>query len=169
MKKLLLFYGILLFIEIPFFGQLQNNNDGVKYVIFTSDRMAEERKEGIYKYTSKSKSEVSLSFPIMFRYVSKTRGIIGVATYVNSDLDKLSKYRIVTESDKLVVKEDMLNFLDSINLIDMDKLFPILTKDEFIKIWNSLWNKKVYFIDRADIKDNKILLYPVHVFGINLY
>jgi hypothetical protein len=68
-----------------------------------------------------------------------------------------------------VIKDESIEFLNSVTLIDMDELFPKMTKDEFIKVWNSLWDKNVYFIDRSEIKNRKVILYPVYVFGINLY
>jgi hypothetical protein len=144
-------------------------NEDAKYVIFTSDKKAEETREGIYKYTSKEKSHTHKSLPIVFRFDSKARGIHGIADYYEYDLDELAKIRKVTDRDKLVIKEEPSEFLNSITLIDMDVLFPKMTKDEFIKTWNSLWDKTVYFIDRSEIKNHKVKLHPVKVVGINLY
>ena len=150
--------------------QTADADDEVKYVIFTSNKEDKEiGEEGIYNNTSKVKSDISKSFPITFRYISKIRGINGVAAYYRNDLEELSNIRKLDEIDKLVINENSIEFLDSVNLIDMDVLFPKMTKDEFIKIWNSMWNKKVYFIDRSEIKNHKVKLYPVYVFGINLY
>lgn len=145
------------------------SNDDVKYVIFTSDKKAEETDEGISKYTLKSKTDPHTSFPIGFTFNSKARGINGMAHYYEYDLDKLAKIRKVTERDRRVIKEEPSEFLNSVNLIDMDILFPKMTKEEFIKVWNSLWDKSVYFVDRLEIENHKVRLYPVHVFGINLY
>jgi hypothetical protein len=163
MKNLFLMFAFVLTTVVGAYSQ------EVKYVIFTSDKKAKQTGEGIYKYTSEIKSDTHVSPPIRFRFVSKSRGISGMADHRSYNLENLAKKRKVTEKDKLDIKEDKIEFLESVNPIDMDILFPKMTKDEFIKTWNSLWNKTVYFIDRSDIKNNKIILYPVKVAGINLY
>ena len=169
MKNLFMLFAFMFTGAVTLYGQQQNNDDGVKYVIFTSDKKAEDTREGIFVYTAKKKSDICKYPTISFNFVSKARGINGSANNFRSDLDKLSKIRKVTERDKLVIKEEPSEFLNSVNLIDMDVLFPKMTKDEFIKTWNSLCDKTVYFIDRSEIKNQKVKLYPVHVFGINLY
>jgi len=145
------------------------SNDDVKYVIFTSDKKAEETGEGIYIYSDGNIYGTSKEPPISFHFVSKGKGIIGSAYYFNLDLDELAKIRKIKEKDKLVIKEEPSEFLNSVNLVDMDILFPKMSKEEFIKVWNSLWDKTVYFIDRSEIINRKIKLYPVKVVGINLY
>ena len=83
-----------------------------------------------------------------------------MAHYYEYDLDKLAKIRKVTERDRRVIKEEPSEFLNSVNLIDMDILFPKMTKEEFIKVWNSLWDKSVYFVDRLEIENHKVRLLP---------
>ena len=160
---------------VAVYGQQLNDNYDVKYVIFTSDKKAEETGEGIYRYTSKVKSDDLKFSPIGFHIVSKVRGIHCMAYHFGYDLEKLAKHRKITEKDKRVIKETTEAFLDSVNLIDIDLLFPKMTKDEFTKFWdnnlhgNSPEGKNVYFIDRSEIKNHKVILYPVNVVGINQY
>lgn len=169
MKNLFIIIAIVFTGFVPVYGQPKFNIDDVKYVIFTSDKEAEGTREGIYKYTSKEKSDTHKSPPIRFRFVSQTRGILGIAICYKHDFDKLAKIRKVAEKDKRVIKEDTDAFLNSVDLMDMDILFPKMTKEEFIKIWNGLSGKNVYFIDRSEIKNKKVKLYPVNLAGINLY
>ena len=169
MKNLFILIAIVFTGFVPVCGQQQSNNEEVKYVIFTSDKNAEETGEGIYKYTSKVKSDDLKFSPIGFRFVSKARGMHGMAYHYKHNLEKLAEIRKVTEKDKRVIKENIDAFLNSVDLIDMDILFPKMTKDEFIKIWNSISGKNVYFIDRSEIKNHKVKLYPVMIVGINLY
>lgn len=151
------------------YSQQQNSSNDVKYVIFTSNSGNIETKEGMYKYTSKTKSDIHKSNPIRFRFYSKSRDIYGYADCYNYDFEELGKGRKIKERDKLVIKEEPSEFLNSVNLIDMDVLFQKMTKDEFIKTWNSLRDRTVYFIDRSEMKNNKIRLYPVKIVGINPY
>jgi hypothetical protein len=171
MNKLLILIAFALISTANGYSQQNNNGkEEVKYVIFTSNKGGKEiGEEGIYKYTSKEKTDTHISFPIVFRFISKSRRINGAAYNNNYNFNNLSKHRKITERDKLVIKDESIEFLNSVTLIDMDELFPKMTKDEFIKVWNSLWDKNVYFIDRSEIKNRKVILYPVYVFGINLY
>ena len=152
-----------------------NNSDDVKYVIFTSKDDAEETGEGISKYIQEKKSDINKYPSIMFHFISKSKGISAYANHIGFDLDKLTKIRKVTEKDKLLIKEEPNEFLDSVDVIDMDVLFPKMTKEEFVEFWNRnffgniLGGKNVYFIDRLEIKNHKVKLYPVYVMGINQY
>ena len=169
MKNLFIVFVFVFSSVVTVYGQEASNSCDVKFLIFTSSNESIETKEGMYKYTSSGKSDTHKSPPVRFRFYSKSRNIYGYADYFEYDFVKLSKLRKVIDRDKLVIKEEPSEFLNSVNLIDMDVLFPKMTKDEFIKVWNSMWDKTVYFIDRSEIKNHKVKLYPVHVFGINLY
>jgi hypothetical protein len=167
MKNLLILFACILTGSFTGFGQQQDNkNNEMKYVIFTSDKKAEGTGEGVYKYAAGAKSDTQISPTIFFDFISKARGISASAGYFRYDLEKLSKIRKVKERDKLSLGEDSVSIesLNSDNLIDMDRLFPKMTKEEFIKVWNSLWDKTVDFIDRAEIKGGKVKLYPVRIF-----
>ena len=175
MRNLYVIFAFVLAYTTNSFGQQQNNNDEVKYVIFTSKDDAEKTGEGISKFQAEKKSDINKYPPIMFHFISKSRGISAYANYFGFDLDKLTKIRKVTEKDKLVIKEEPDEFLNSVDLVDMDILFPKMTKEEFVEFWNRnlfgnvLGGKKVYFIDRLEIKNHKVKLYPVYITGINLY
>ncbi|MDD4191549.1 MAG: hypothetical protein PHI28_09460 [Mangrovibacterium sp.] len=175
MRILCVFMTLLVTVTVPVYAQPEFNIDDVKYVIFTSDKKAEDTREGVYSYISETKSEPQIAPSIVFRFVSKARGITTAAYNFKFDLDKLSKIRKVTEKDKLVIKEEPDEFLNSVDLVDMDILFPKMTKEEFVEFWNRnlfgnvLGGKKVYFIDRLEIKNHKVKLYPVYITGINLY
>ncbi|MDD4191550.1 MAG: hypothetical protein PHI28_09465 [Mangrovibacterium sp.] len=175
MKNLFVLIAIVFTGVVPLSGQQQSNNEDVKYVIFTSRSEAEQTGEGISRFTPEKKSDTNKYPSTMFHFISKSRGISAYANHVGFNLDKLAKTRKVTEKDKLVIKEEPDEFLNSVDLVDMDILFPKMTKDEFVEFWNRnlfgnvLGGKKVYFIDRSEIKNHKIKLYPVYVMGINQY
>lgn len=173
MKNLFILFVFILTSATTVYSQEASND--VKYVIFTSKNDAEETGEGISRFTPEKKSDTNKYPSTTFHFISKRRGITVYANHIGFDLDKLAKKREVKERDKLVVKENSIEFLDSVHLIDMDILFPKMTKEEFVKFWNknlfgnSPDGEKVYFIDRTEIKNHKIKLYPVYVMGINQY
>lgn len=58
--------------------------------------------------------------------------------------------------------EKPLSYLNEIDYIDWDEISPCLNKDGAkANVDYILSHEKIYFIDRADIKDGKIFLIPV--------
>jgi len=54
-----------------------------------------------------------------------------------------------------------VSFLKTITPIDLDVLFPSWTKEQALAFRDSLQGKKVYIIDRNDIKNDTVKLIEV--------
>src|SRR5690242_11227375 len=123
MKNLFMLFVFVFTSIITVYGQEVSTGE-VKYVIFNSNIKAKETKEGIYRTTAERTSDTHKYPSTMFTFVSESRGIHNLAVNFIYDLEKLAEKRKVNEQDRLVIKEKSIEFLNSIDLIDMDILFP---------------------------------------------
>ena len=163
MKKTILFI-LMIMSSFNLFAQ----ND-VYYVILTSQKLKGEyiTEDGIYRSTTKQ-LEVDKSPSIFFKMVSPSRKIEEVFLHNDYDLEKLKADRGRHGGDTMVRPEELtdtkivpLSFLNTITPIDLDKEFPTMTYESAKARLEPLRGKKVYIIDRNDIKGNTVKLIGV--------
>ena len=100
--------------------------------------------------------------------VSPSRKIEEVFLHNDYDLEKLKADRGRHGGDTMVRPEELtdtkivpLSFLNTITPIDLDKEFPTMTYESAKARLEPLRGKKVYIIDRNDIKGNTVKLIGV--------
>jgi len=154
--------------------------DSVYYVILTSQKLKGEyyTEDGIYRHKMKEVSDEEKKPSIFFHIVSPDRRIFETFYHAEYDVEKLKAFRAkrtlgfdgriispeeisVSPEEIMDIKEVPLSFLDTVTLIDLDKEFPTMTYESAKARLEPLRGKKIYLIDRNDIKGKKATLIGV--------
>ena len=109
--------------------------------------------EALYKYPS-----------IHFNLISKSKIIRETYLHSNYNPVELIKIRPVTPNDQMEILIKPLSFLQTITPIDLDVLFHTWTKAQAEAFGLSMRGKKIYIIDRTDIKNGTVKLIQVEYF-----
>jgi len=154
--------------------------ESVYYVILTSQKLKGEyyTEDGIYRNKMKKASEAQKTPSIFFDLVSPDRKIHETFYHPDYDIKKLKAFRAkrtlgfdgriispeeisISPEEIMDIKEVPLSFLDTVTLIDLDKEFPTMTYESAKARLEPLRGKKIYVIDRNDIKGKKATLIGV--------
>ncbi len=144
MKKILFFSAIIL---NSIFSHGQTSEP--VYIIFTSHENPSTN--GIQRVTSNylaaSDKHPHISFFIKKSDTWKNPPI----EHFHFDVEKLRKKREIEPSDTMEIRMESINFLQTIQPVDLDVMLPKMTAGQ-IEAWlKSLHDKKLYMIDRNDI------------------
>ena len=165
MKKLF-FILTLMFTSAPLLAQ-----DEYVYIILTSRPVIGDyvTEDGIYKFVSEEFNELRNSPSISFSPVSPGRKINERFYHADYNIERLKAYRAYrnpnTNPDILVKPNEIMDiqvkprsFLNTITPMDLDALFPTMTKQSARELLEPLRGKKLYIIDRNDITADSITL-----------
>ena len=137
----------------------QNSTEPV-YLIFTSQ--GKDATEGIQKYFFTSPARgLDNSDPITVRLNSDSKKIDETFIHIDYILSELAKIREVEPSDIMEKRTESLSFLQTIEPIDLDVLFPSMTKAEAEAFGLSMKGKKIYAIDRNDMTADSLTLIQI--------
>jgi len=153
MKKAILFITMSLVFNILC---AQTTTEPV-YLILTSKTT---EGDGIVKSIGKIDSLHKTS-PIFYHVSTKSKQIYLMFMHFNYNVSQLTKIRKVKANDQQETLTKSTSFLKTITPIDLDILFPKWTKEQSLAFRDSLQGKKIYIIDRSEIKDNQIELLEV--------
>jgi hypothetical protein len=146
------------------------SQDSVYYVILTSQKLKGEyyNESGIFRSTTKKQLETQKSPSIFFDIVSPDKKIHETFFHADYDVKKLKAERGKHGSDPTVDPDEIMDikvlpiaFLDTIIPIDLDKEFPTMTYESARARLEPLRGKRIYVIDRNDIKNGKVKLIGV--------
>jgi hypothetical protein len=140
MKKILLIIITTLFCNIGF-------AQDVEYFILTT-QTGTGISEGITKtQTPKRNSENYGSIHIAL--ISHNREFRLSFIHVNYNLTELTKIRQPRSDDQMEITTITQSVINSLNPIDLDVLFPTMTKQQAQEFYDSKRGKKIYIIDRS--------------------
>jgi len=154
MKKTTLIVTLIFCLSIVL--SAQNSTDPI-YIILTSKTNVE---DGIGKVINQKKSLDKT--PAIFYFVTaRSKNIHLIFKHYDYNPTELAKVRKVKSNDQMGALVKPVSFLKTITPIDLDVLFPTWTKAQAEAFRDSLQGKKIYIIDRSEIKDNQIELVEV--------
>jgi hypothetical protein len=123
----------------------------VEYFILTSQ--STRTNEGIEKIQT-SKDMVENYGSIFFNLRSINKNINISFIHVHYNLTELAKIRTPRADDQMEMKTVYQSFVNSVNPIDLDVLFPTWTKEQAKQFYESKRHKKIYIIDRSTRKSS---------------
>jgi len=153
MKKLILFIVMIFGLNMLY---AQTSTDPV-YLILSANASGE---EGITKYIRKI-GRLDRNPSMSYWIESKSRGIYLTFQHFDYNITELAEARKVRAIDQMGILTKSVSFLKTITPIDLDVLFPSWTKEQALAFRDSLQGKKVYIIDRNDIKNDTVKLIEV--------
>ncbi len=139
---------LVIFFSFIFCALLSSAQNPV-YVVFTSNDLQTDFSTVNFPVPDYDKSE-SRDQPHMFRLRNRPVKFFRTFYYDN---------RKDCPDNPPIVKP--VSYLDTVEYCDWDKLCPDLTLGEAKALMDEWWEKQVYFIDRREIKDGMMRMYPV--------
>lgn len=134
----------------------QNTTNSI-YIIMTSKTNAE---DGIGRFVHK-KDSMDKTSSINYFVTDRSKNIHLIFDHLNYDIAKLTKVRKVRANDQQETLTKSASFLKTITPIDLDILLPKWTREQALAFRDSMQGKKIYIIDRSEIKNNQMELVEV--------
>ena len=150
----------IVFVLFTLSGFSQTSSESI-YLILTSTTSEENPGNGIIRSSLLSSSRYNLGkYPSIFFHFYVERKSVTLH-HTNYDIEKLRTIRQPNKdgSDEMEIITKPESFLKEISYIDLDEFMKSQpTKEQLWDLGDKLQYKKVYVIDRNDMKDGKISL-----------
>jgi hypothetical protein len=163
--KHLFFYIVFSLFTINCFSQISSEPI---YVVLTTTASGEYLRDGISRSTLPASHKYNLGkYPPIF-FPIKADGQTFSFVHYNIDLEKLRTIRQPHKdgSDEMGMITKPESFLKEVSYFDLDEFMKTRpTKDQMWDLGEKLQFKKIYVIDRNEIKDGQMTLYETRLVG----
>ena len=160
MKHIILSIALLL---CTVTGFSQTSSESIYIVLTSVVNPGSGRLDGVSRYSPPASSELNIGKYPPIHFIIDSGQLLFMLSHYNFDLEKLRALRQPADdgSDEMEILTKPESFLKEISCIDLDAMMKMATKEQLWELCDQLQFKKVYVIDRSEIKDGQMKIIQV--------